>query len=183
MIHLHNPEGSGRTGRNKISFLYNPSPAFPYLSKNDSDPSLPPSLLPCCIVLTSDGTFWPQATPACLLFLCSGMIHFGTNPAPFHFLGLSRGDEPIPASFSRSIQTLLNRLSTNEWWHSEWEHGEIWQQRRWPEGQITLSQPWRSAKEGQLTQQSQGHLKITSPNVTATHILNPSRYLMYLFKI
>lgn len=57
MIHLHNPEGSERTGRNKISFLYNPSLAFPYLSKNDSDPSLLPSLLPCCIALTSDATF------------------------------------------------------------------------------------------------------------------------------
>lgn len=183
MIHLHNPEGSGRTGRNKISFLYNPSPAFPYLSKNDSDPSLPPSpsLLHCSYI------WWHILAwgYSCLfaLFLCSGMIHFGTNPAPFHFLGLSRGDEPIPASFCRSIQTLLNRLSTNEWWHSEWEHGEIWQQRRWPEGQITLSQPWRSAKEGQLTQQSQGHHKTTSPNVTPTHILNPSRYLIYLFII
>lgn len=40
MIHLHNPDGSGRTGRNEIRFLYNPSLAFPYLSKNDSDPSL-----------------------------------------------------------------------------------------------------------------------------------------------
>lgn len=118
MIHLHNPEGSGRTGRNKISFLYNPSLAFSYLSKNGSDPSLLPSLLPCCIVLTSDGTSWPQASPAPLALTLFWDDSFCYKSCTFPLLGFSRGYEPTPASFSQGIQTLLSWLSTSEWWVS-----------------------------------------------------------------
>lgn len=97
MIHLHNPDGSGRTGRNKIRFLYNPALAFPYLSKNDSDPSL----LPLSFSMLHCPPIWLHILAwSCLLvwlFPCCRMMHFGANYPLFLLLVLSGGGVTSPS--------------------------------------------------------------------------------------